>query len=288
MRTILVGILIALMNFSVLECNEQTSQLPKEMPRDVKIQFNRNGGMTYAFTKIEIANQTITVEEKNASDKTPSDWSAEISYQEQENLYQLFVKNKFDTIKNDKREGIVYDAGSEAISINAGAFFNISNGLNSPLSGNNLKRYTAIADAIQELGSRYKVVPPKTVVGADFAVFEYNAQDYGFIFKTGKETKLSDSEIAQVKNLVKKAVDEYNSKQKDAKYIIQLDPYKFQFLPVLNEKGEKEVWTNCFCAKLENWQTRIVHVNDGGKCFFQLYINLTKKSFDRLSVNGDA
>jgi len=289
MRTILLGIIIVLMNFSAFECDAQTSRLPKEMPENVEIHFNRGGGMRYAYTKIEIANQTIKIEEKNGDEKTPRKWSAKITREEQENLYKLFVEKKFDTIKNDKREGIVYDAGSEGISINAGtgAFYNISYGLNSPMSGDNLKRYKAIADAIHALRSRYEGKAQKTS-DTDFAIFDYTAENFGWKFKNAQAIKLSGDEIAEVKNLTKKAVAEYNSKQKKSEWEIKLDTYRFQFLPVINENGEKEVWVNSFCTDFPNWQTQIVSVTDGGNCFFNLYVNLTKNSYDRFYVNGEA
>ena len=83
-------------------------------------------------------------------------------------------------------------------------------------------------------------------------------------------------------------IGQANSKQKTSNLTIEFSDYKFQFVPVINEKGEKEVWANSFCGEFENWKTQIVQVDDGGKCFFNLYINLNQKSYYRFSVNGYA
>src|SRR5215218_9637584 len=106
MKTFFIGLIVTLLNFSVFECGAQTSKLPREMPETAEIRFNKNAGMLYAFTNIAIANRTITVEEKNGDEKEPRKWSARILPEEQENLYKIFVENKFDTVKNDIREGI--------------------------------------------------------------------------------------------------------------------------------------------------------------------------------------
>src|SRR5690606_23802144 len=73
-------------------------------------------------------------------------------------LYAAVVANSFDTIRNDVRTERVHDAGSEYISLSLGVgkTFNAVYGKNSPLSGNNLKRYTAVRDAINALLARYQ------------------------------------------------------------------------------------------------------------------------------------
>jgi hypothetical protein len=287
MKTILLGLMILLLNLSGFECAAQTSKIPKEMPDNTEIRFGENGGMLNAFTTITIAKQTITVEEKKGDEQKPRKWSAKIEKSEQEDLYHLFVENKFDTIKNDKRQGIVYDAGSEGISLNAAIelSWNVSYGPNSPLSGGNLERFQTIAKGIQDLRAKYEGKRQKQV-DAKYVVLE---NDFGEVFKNASQTTLSEDEIAEIKQLIKTAVADHNTKDKAPNRKIEnLEKYKFQFVPALNGQGEKEVYVNGFCMELSNWQTQIVFVDDGGSCFFQFYINLTKKTFDRFAVNGDA
>ena len=71
-------------------------------------------------------------------------------------------------------------------------------------------------------------------------------------------------------------------------FIIDLTKYKRQIIAVTNDKGEKEVWVNCFCNDANYWKKEIVQVMDGGKCFFNFKINLTTKKYFDLRVNGEA
>jgi len=84
--------------------------------------------------------------------------SKEISAKDVEKLYRVFLDNRFDTIKNDKRIETVHDAGSEYISLSLGIgkTFNAVYGKNSPLSGSNLRGYQAVSKAINDLLSKYK------------------------------------------------------------------------------------------------------------------------------------
>jgi hypothetical protein len=245
--------------------------------------------MIFAFTKIEIANLTLTVEEKTGDEKQAHKWSAKIEKSEQEDLYKLFIENKFDTLKNDARKGIIYDAGSEGISLNAGAgaFYNISYGPNSPLSGDNLKRYQTIANAIKALRYKYESKVEKPAE-SNFAVLNLSEETFKILFRNSKPAVLSEREIQTARDILKKAVDEYNSANKN--YPLEpLEKYRFQFVGLIDSKGEKEVWVNSFCSDFEkDWRAELIMVEDGGRCFFNLYVNLTKQTFDRFSVNGEA
>ena len=104
-------------------------------------------------------------------------------------------------------------------------------------------------------------------------------------FKNAKESTLSADEIKQIQSLTNKAISEYNKQTKWGK----IDKnYKVQLVAIINEKGEKEVWINCFCGSMVDWRKDIVYVDDGGSCFFNLKINLsTGRAYD-LAVNGVA
>jgi hypothetical protein len=284
MKTILIGLMIILINLTAFECDAQTSRLPKVMPENVEIGFHRNAGMIFAYTKIEIANLTLTVEEKDGNEKTPRKWSARIEKNEIAALYEIFVENRFDTIKNDERKGIVYDAGSEGVSIGAGpgVSHSISYGPNSPMSGDHKKRYQTVAGAIKALRAKYEEKAKKTA-DADYVVFEQETNGYYKVFESGMtRTTLSDEEIPRVKALIKKAVDQYNAEPTTP---IDLTGFRYQFVPLKNEKGEKEVWANCFCSYyMGEWKTELVFVFAGGNCFFDVYVNLTQNTFDGIAV----
>ena len=110
-----IAILLIMMIFT--SCEAQ-SKLPKEMPVDVKMSYSQNGGMSPYYTNIVIENNMLTFKEKTPESKNREiNWTAKISNEDQKNLYKLFVENKIDQVRNEKRGGIVYDAGSAGINI---------------------------------------------------------------------------------------------------------------------------------------------------------------------------
>jgi hypothetical protein len=136
-------------------------------------------------------------------------------------------------------------------------------------------------------------------------VISFNKKKYDWIFPTGKKTKLTAKDFILIENILKKCIEEYNPKKekqfeeikekhKDYKlekenFIIDLERYKRQYIAIVNEKGETEVWVNCFCDKKEKtWKKEIILVDDGGNCFFNVKINVTKGKYYELNVNGSA
>ena len=80
---------------------EAQSKLPKEMPSDVEMNFNENGGMTPYFTSIRIKGESLNYKARlPQTGQKEITWTANISGADKAKLYQLFVENKFDTIKN--------------------------------------------------------------------------------------------------------------------------------------------------------------------------------------------
>ena len=102
---------------------------------------------------------------------------------------------------------------------------------------------------------------------------------YTWIFKNAEPSDLTVEEIKETERLLLTCIEEYNRepyplkahpeyKLDKNKFIIDLTQYKKQFIPVLNRKGEKEVWVNCFCEdNFNDWKQQIVKVQDGGKWF---------------------
>ncbi len=120
-----------------------------------------------------------------------------------------------------------------------------------------------------------------------------------------KSTTLNDEEINLLEVILKRSIKEYNtsiveqyqkqynvvleSSEEKSSIQINLSDYKRQLVPYTNENDEKEVWVNCFCGN--NWgkyRNTLLFVFDGGKCHFNLIINLDKKAYYSLSVNGNA
>lgn len=124
-----------------------------------------------------------------------------------------------------------------------------------------------------------------------YAVFTFDTKDSS-LFKNAKPADLTPEDIQNLDSILNKCISEYNfRKQKwhDSNSHIDLPGYTRQYTPIINEKGEKEVWVNCFCHSYNiDWRKQIILVLDGGDCYFNLKINLTLKTYYQLMVNGVA
>jgi hypothetical protein len=117
----------------------------------------------------------------------------------------------------------------------------------------------------------------------------------GWVFKKHYTPAiLTTNDIEKIELLLSKCVTDYNNKllsDKKEHFGIDMTKHKFkrQYVAAVNDKGEKEVWINCFCEiGGDNWKTSIIFVEDGGNCFFNLKVNLTNENCYDLSVNGYA
>jgi len=142
-----------------------------------------------------------------------------------------------------------------------------------------------------------------TVDTSLIAVLRFDTTRY-WVFKDSKPTNLTSDDLLKTETILNKCVNYYNPDQErqfneindkhpedklDKKnFIIDLTRYKRQYEAVINSKGEKEVWVNCFCrTHNSNWKNERVVVKDGGNCYFNLKINLTTGQYYELMVNGD-
>ncbi len=129
--------------------------------------------------------------------------------------------------------------------------------------------------------------------------------DDPWIDVTGKPTTLAGQELLETDRLLRQAIAQYNPGQEKEwaeiskkypndtfnrdRFVINLPRYKRQYMPYLNPKGEKEVWINCFCRfQGQDWRKSPVFVLDGGNCYFNLKVNLSRGTYYDLMVNGSA
>lgn len=98
----------------------------------------------------------------------------------------------------------------------------------------------------------------------------------------------TQTELYSVDSLIKVYMANYNASLTGDRYLYQLKHnYKMQIVVYVNPEREKEVWVNAFCdARADYWESYPVVVFDGGACYFNLTINLTKKSIVDSFVNG--
>ncbi len=133
---------------------------------------------------------------------------------------------------------------------------------------------------------------------SDYVILHFD-KSWNWIPKNALPTTLSDAELFEIEKILEKAIKENNEKQRgNPQMQIQLEDKKRQYIPYINEKGEKLVWINFFCYDPTDnktgtladsvWRTDPVTVHDGGNCYFSILINLTTRSYSNLDINGYA
>lgn len=106
-----------------------------------------------------------------------------------------------------------------------------------------------------------------------YAVIKFNSEDT-WIFKNSKPIDLSFNEIAELDKIILECVNNYKDE------LLDIKKYKRQYIPAINDNGEKLVWINCFCKHFDyDWKNQVIMVVDGGNCYFQMKINLTTKKY---------
>lgn len=141
----------------------------------------------------------------------------------------------------------------------------------------------------------------------NYAIIPYT-NNYTQIFENGTPTSLESNDLKTIEKCLYATVTDYNQKRlaefkkykkqnpnytgKEEDVIINLKYYKIQLMPVIPRvelKGSKMVWINCFCSTYSsNWKENIIQAKGGGKCYFNLKINLSTKQYYDFIVNGVA
>ncbi|MAC95269.1 MAG: hypothetical protein CMC96_07195 [Flavobacteriales bacterium] len=123
----------------------------------------------------------------------------------------------------------------------------------------------------------------------NYVVIKYDERKHDFFIRNGKTTELTISELIEIEGIIDSAINKHNLNV-DSMFQVSTIGYKRQYLPYLNEKGDKVIWINFNCGSWwnENDKEELVEVVDGGNCHFELTINLTKGSYYDFYVNGYA
>ena len=138
-----------------------------------------------------------------------------------------------------------------------------------------------------------------------YVIFEYDSAEHWF-FENSIPTSLSDIELIEIEKIIDNAIYLHNKKESERLAKINSknpknqmtetgselhkEGFMRQYVPVINVKGEKEVWINFFCFDWNSdyWKSKIMIVDDGGNCFYNIKVNLKSKTFYDLRINGNA
>jgi hypothetical protein len=134
------------------------------------------------------------------------------------------------------------------------------------------------------------------IEGVDFVILPYEPstdERISWSFKEGMPTELTTNDLEIINKILQDAVNKYNNGKKFSwENNIKLEEYKRQYIAIINNNGEKEVYVNCFRSKsIENgdyWKNEFIFVLDGGNNFFNVIINLTKMMYYDFMTNGYA
>ena len=99
---------------------------------------------------------------------------------------------------------------------------------------------------------------------------------------------LSKSEIAIIQQLISNRVAVYNRvHSKPYERIIKPEKYFKKLVAATNDAGEKKVVAFCYCTVLKDFLKKGNGVtSDGGRCYFVVRINLTKRKVEKFSTGG--
>ena len=123
---------------------------------------------------------------------------------------------------------------------------------------------------------------------SDLTILTFDDEWY-WVFKEVEPADLSFEEINEIEPILDKAINEQNrGQERRSRFGLKLEGYKRQYIAVLNEKGEKEIFINFLCDDRgkDEWKTSLIIVEDGGNCFYSIKVNLTLKTFYDLSITS--
>ncbi|RAR46870.1 hypothetical protein [Flavobacterium lacus] len=113
-----------------------------------------------------------------------------------------------------------------------------------------------------------------------YTIITYDPNAKYPLFENAKPTTLTFQEILELEDIIQ------------PKILKNLEQHKYyrQYVAAENSKGEKLVWINFFCESNYGpyYVTNILSAADGGNCFFQVKVNLTRKDCYFYRENGEA
>ena len=95
----------------------------------------------------------------------------------------------------------------------------------------------------------------------------------------------------EIINKLKIKIEKWNNEDRNTKWNIEdkkinLRYYFRQYIITKNKNGDKIVRVFCFCAYFGNWKNEIMTVHDGGDCYLNAKINLSKNRTEYFGTNG--
>jgi hypothetical protein len=119
---------------------------------------------------------------------------------------------------------------------------------------------------------------------SDYSSFVFNPDFYDFFAADSKPYDLNTNELTGLDSLLNACI-----KENPDQISKPVDSYNKICVAVITPQNEKEVRLYCVCkTTLKQVLYRNDKVRDGGDCYFRVIINLTKRKYYDLNVNGTA
>ncbi|MEP4598013.1 MAG: hypothetical protein ABJZ92_17525 [Cyclobacteriaceae bacterium] len=137
-------------------------------------------------------------------------------------------------------------------------------------------------------------------------MLKYNSTFYWIFPENSVNAQLTDKDLNISEPLLNAEIRKFNEDgqiRKDSlnrqfpnyqfyeeQFSINLQDYRRQYVIGTTPTGDKLLHINFFCGTegFEYWKDDYVIVDDGGNCFFQVLINISKIELLEFSVNGVA
>lgn len=147
--------------------------------------------------------------------------------------------------------------------------------------------------------SDYPYVDERVVILKDSLRYYWLKKRYGY-----EPWQPTEEDLKNTQTILERAIanHEFDFIKKPIKS--NIEKYYRQYIPFLNEKGEKAIEINAFCELLiippkkelaeigvtewteMDWKNYYVQVDDGGPCYWKIEINIDKMSYESVMVNG--
>lgn len=122
-----------------------------------------------------------------------------------------------------------------------------------------------------------------------YAIFSYHQTRDSSIFRSGRPHELNNLELSLTDSLLRICME-----QNPRLRARDNDNYIKQCIATKDSNQEVIVWLNCIChesglATQDKFKRELLmRVYDGGACYFKVKINLTRRTYDDLAINGEA
>lgn len=144
-----------------------------------------------------------------------------------------------------------------------------------------------------------KTIDSKAVILIDTIHSEWLKKTYGYEQWTPTNEDLNLMQIILDSAI---ANNEFDFIKKPIKQ--NIEKHYRQYIPYLNEKGQKIIEINAFCELLKippkeelvdigvtewtemDWKNHYIQVDDGGFCYWKIVLNLDSKEYEDARVNG--